>query len=289
MQVTMLPDVVARPRRVAVGEFDGVHLGHREVIAGNDTVLTFEPHPLAVVRPEAAPRLLTSLDAKAELIARQGVQELVLIPFDERFAAQTPQEFIDHVLVERVCATHVSVGENFRFGHGAAGDPEMLAADPRFDTRIVRLVEVDGEIISSSHIRALVTAGDVEHAARFLGAPFQLRGEVMTGDRRGRELGYPTANIVPREGFVAPGNGVYAGWANEHPAAINVGVRPTFQSALGLLVEPYLLDFDGDLYGQELKVAFVERLRGEQKFDSVDALKEQMAADVDRTRALLAP
>ena len=140
MQVTMLPDVVARPRRVAVGEFDGVHLGHREVIAGNDTVLTFEPHPLAVVRPEAAPRLLTTLEAKAELIAQLGVEELVLIPFDERFAAQTPQEFIDHVLVERLRATHVSVGENFRFGHGAAGDTDMLASDPRFDTRVVQLV-----------------------------------------------------------------------------------------------------------------------------------------------------
>ena len=156
MQVTWLPDAEPRPRRVAVGEFDGVHLGHREVIAGNDTVLTFEPHPLAVVRPEAAPKLLMSLDAKADPIAQLGVRELVVIPFDESFAAQMPEAFIDEVLVGRLQADHVSVGENFRFGHRATGDPELLAADPRFETRVVTLVEVDGEVVSSSHIRALV-------------------------------------------------------------------------------------------------------------------------------------
>ncbi len=286
MQVTMLADVEARPRRVAVGEFDGVHLGHREVIAGNDTVLTFEPHPLAVVRPEAAPRLLNTLEAREELIAQLGVRELVLIPFDEHFAAQTPQEFIDHVLVERLQATHVSVGENFRFGHGAAGDTDMLAADPRFDTRVVRLVEVDGEIVSSSHIRALVTAGDVEHAARFLGRPFQLRGEVVTGDRRGRELGFPTANIVPDEQFVCPGHGVYAARADGTCAAVSVGVRPTFGSGRALLVEAFLLDFDGDLYGATLQVDFLARLRGERRFDTAEALIEQMEIDVAQTRRI---
>src|ERR1700755_2767167 len=153
MQVTMLSEVRERPQRVAVGEFDGVHLGHREVIRGSDTVLTFEPHPLRVVRAEAAPKLLPSLEAKAELIAELGVEELVVIPFDEGFAHQTPEEFIDHILIERLCATRVSVGENFRFGHKAAGDPTMLAADGRFETREVALVEVDGEIVSSSHIR----------------------------------------------------------------------------------------------------------------------------------------
>src|SRR5438309_10922860 len=141
MRTTMLPDAEPRPRKVAVGEFDGVHLGHREVIKGNDTVLTFEPHPLQVVRPEAAPRLLTSFEAKTELIASLGVRELVVIPFDQGFAAQTPQEFIDHVLVDALQATHVSVGENFRFGHRAAGDSQALAADTRFDTRVVALVE----------------------------------------------------------------------------------------------------------------------------------------------------
>jgi riboflavin kinase/FMN adenylyltransferase len=286
MQVTMLADVEARPRRVAVGEFDGVHLGHREVIAGNDTVLTFEPHPLAVVRPEAAPRLLTTLDAKAELIATLGVQELVLIPFDERFAAQTPEEFIDHILVERLQATHVSVGENFRFGHGAAGDTDMLRADPRFETRVVRLVEVDGEIVSSSHIRALVSAGDVEHAARFLGSPFQMRGEVVTGDRRGRDLGFPTANLVPDEEFVCPGHGVYAARADGRCAAVSVGVRPTFGTGRAVLVEAFLLDFEGDLYGQMLRVDFLARLRGERRFDTVEGLVEQMQLDVEQTRRL---
>jgi riboflavin kinase/FMN adenylyltransferase len=286
MQVTMLADVQARPRRVAVGEFDGVHLGHREVIAGSDTVLTFEPHPLAVVRPEAAPRLLTSLDAKVELIATLGVRELVVIPFNEQFAAQTPEEFIDHVLVERLCATHVSVGENFRFGHGAAGDTDMLGADQRFETRVVRLVEVDGEIVSSSHIRALVSAGAVEHAARFLGSPFQLRGEVVTGDRRGRELGFPTANIVPDEELVCPGHGVYAARADGRCAAVSVGVRPTFGTGRAVLVEAYILDFDGDLYGQVLRVDFLGRLRGERRFATVEALVEQMDLDVEATRRL---
>ena len=286
MQVTMLADVEARPRRVAVGEFDGVHLGHREVIAGNDTVLTFEPHPLAVVRPGAAPRLLTTLDAKAELIAGLGVQELVLIPFDERFAAQTPQEFIDHILVDRLQATHVSVGENFRFGHGAAGDTAMLSADPRFETRVVRIVEVDGEIVSSSHIRALVTAGDVEHAARFLGSPFQMRGEVVSGDRRGRELGFPTANIVPDDELVCPGHGIYAARADGRCAAVSVGVRPTFGTGRAVLVEAFLLEFDGDLCGRTLRVDFLARLRGERRFDTVEALIAQMQLDVEETRRL---
>jgi riboflavin kinase / FMN adenylyltransferase len=255
------------------------------VIAGNDTVLTFEPHPLAVIRPEASPRLLTSLPAKIELIEQLGVQELVVIPFDERFAAQGPREFIDHVLVAKLGATHVSVGENFRFGHGAAGHTDMLAADPRFATRVVKLVEVDGEIVSSSHIRALVSAGDVEHAARFLGSPFQMRGEVVSGDQRGRELGFPTANIVPQEELVYPGHGIYAARAHDACAAVSVGVRPTFGTGRAVLVEAYLLDRDEDLYGRILRIDFIARLRGERRFDSVKALVEQMNIDVEQTRA----
>ncbi len=286
MRVTELMDVEPRPRRVAVGEFDGVHLGHREVIAGNDTVLTFEPHPLRVVRPEAAPKLLTSLEVKAELIAGLGVEELVVIRFDDTFAAQGPLEFIDHVLVERLAATRVSVGENFRFGHRAAGDPALLAADPRFETRIVPLVEVDGEIVSSSHIRGLVLAGEVELAARFLGAPFQVRGEVVLGDRRGRELGFPTANMVPDEALVCPGHGVYVARADGSCAAVSVGVRPTFGTGRAVLIETYLLDRDVDLYGQVLRVDFLSRIRGERRFDTVEALVEQMHRDVARTREL---
>jgi riboflavin kinase/FMN adenylyltransferase len=284
MQVTQLADTEPRPRRVAVGEFDGVHLGHRKVIAGSDTVLTFEPHPLQVVRPEAAPKLLTSLDEKAELIAALGVAELVVIPFDRGFSKQTPEEFVEHVLVERLRATRVSAGENFRFGNGAAGDTDMLRADGRFETNIVPLVEVDGEIVSSSHIRGLVLAGEVELATRFLGAPFQLRGEVVTGDRRGRELGFPTANIVPDEALVCPGHGVYAARVDGTCAAVSVGVRPTFGTGRGVLVEAYLLDTDVDLYGRVLRIDFMARLRGERRFDSVEALIEQMQRDVEDTR-----
>ena len=286
MNVTMLSEVRERPRRVAVGEFDGVHLGHREVIRGNDTVLTFEPHPLRVVRPEAAPKLLTSLEAKAELIAGLGVEELVVIPFDDGFAHQSPEEFVEHVLVERLHATHVSVGENFRFGHLAAGEPEMLAADGRFQTRVVPLVEVDGEIVSSSQIRGLVVSGEVALAARLLGAPFQMRGEVVRGDQRGRTLGFPTANLVPDEALVCPGHGIYAARTPEACAAVSIGVRPTFGTGRAPLVEAYLLDWDRDLYGQTLRIDFLERLRGERRFDSPDALVEQMRADVERTREL---
>jgi riboflavin kinase/FMN adenylyltransferase len=289
MQVTMLADTQPRPRRVAVGEFDGVHLGHREVIAGNDTVLTFEPHPLAVIRPEAAPKLLTSLEVKIELVAALGVRELVVIPFDDRFGNQSPQEFIDHVLVDQLLATHVSVGENFYFGHGAAGDTDMLAADRRFETRVVTLVEVDGEIVSSSHIRGLVLAGEVDQAARFLGAPFALRGEVVHGDKRGRTLGFPTANLVPDEHLVCPGHGVYAARAGGACAAVSIGVRPTFGSGRAVIVEAYLLDRDEDLYGSTLQIDFLSRLRGERRFDSVEALVEQMHLDVEQTRLLCGP
>jgi riboflavin kinase/FMN adenylyltransferase len=286
MRITTLAEAQERPRRVAVGEFDGVHLGHREVIRGSDTVLTFDPHPLQVVRPEAAPRLLTSLDVKAELIAGLGVEELVVLEFDERFAHQSPQEFIEHVLVGKLVATRVSVGENFRFGHRAAGDPPLLEADGRFETRVVPLVEVDGEVVSSSHIRGLVLAGEVELATRFLGAPFQLRGEVVVGDRRGRTLGFPTANIVPDESLVYPGHGVYAARADGSCAAVNVGVRPTFGTGRGVLVEAYLIDRDVELYGSNLGIEFLYRLRGERRFDSIDALVAQMRQDVERTRQL---
>jgi riboflavin kinase/FMN adenylyltransferase len=258
------------------------------VISGSDTVLTFNPHPLQVIRPEAGPKLLTSIDVKAELIAELGVQELVVIPFDERFAHQTPAEFIDQVLVQRLNAELVAVGENFRFGHRAAGDPGLLAADRRFQTRVVPLVEVEGEVVSSSHIRGLVLAGEVERAARFLGAPFQTQGEVVQGDQRGRTLGFPTANIVPDEALVCPGHGVYAAYADGAPAAVSVGVRPTFGTGRGVLIEAYLIDRDVDLYGRRLRIQFLRRLRGERRFDTAHSLIAQMEEDVERTRSLLA-
>jgi len=287
MQITKLEDVRQRPRRVALGEFDGVHAGHREVIAGNDTVLTFEPHPAIVVRPDRAPRLLTSLDVKIELIAGLGVQELVIVPFDASFARQEPAEFVDSVLVRALTATHVSVGANFRFGHGARGDAALLAADPRFETNVVPLVSIDGVEVSSTLIRSLVEQGDVAAATRLLGAPFRIASAVVPGDQRGRELGFPTANLIPDPIYVAPAYGVYAARAGDHLAAVNVGVRPTFGEGLVPLVEAYLIDFAGDLYGQTLTVEFIERLRGELRFDSAQDLITQMAADVERTRELL--
>jgi riboflavin kinase/FMN adenylyltransferase len=291
VKITRLPDVAPRPRRVAVGTFDGVHRGHREVIAGSDTVLTFEPHPTSVVAPGAGPRLLTDLGRKAELVASLGVGELVVIPFDREFAARSAQQFVDDVLVGALGATHVSVGENFRFGHKAQGDSDLLAADERFETRIVELLEVDGEVVSSSHIRGLVLGGAVEYAGHLLGDPFTIAGEVAHGDERGRELGYPTANIVPDVAFVTPGHGVYAAMARTadrvaHVSAVSIGVRPTFVTGRGELIEAFLLDFDGDLYGQTLELAFRKRLRGEKRFESVDALVDQMALDVEAARAI---
>ncbi len=285
MQVTSLPDAEPRPRRVAIGEFDGVHLGHRRVIAGSDTVVTFDPHPRTVVSPEAAPKLLTSLAVKIDLVASLGVAELVVIPFDRDFAVLEPRDFIDRVLVERLRATHVSVGENFRFGHRAGGDTRVLAADSRFETRVFPLVEEQGEVVSSSHVRGLVLAGEVRQAATFLGAPFELRGRVVHGDRRGRELGYPTANLVPDDALVCPGHGVYACRAGDRCAAVNVGVRPTFETGRGVLVEAHLLDWEGDLYGSELRLQFLARLRGERRFDDVASLVDQMAGDVENARA----
>jgi len=291
VKVTRLPDADPRPRRVAVGTFDGVHRGHREVIRGADTVLTFDPHPLSVIAPARTPRLLTTLERKAELVAGLGVGELVVVPFDEAFAERTAQEFVDGVLVEALGATHVTVGENFRFGHGAVGDAARLAADPRFETRIAPLLEVDGEVVSSSHIRGLVLGGAVEYADELLGAPFTLTREVVHGDKRGRELGFPTANLLPADGFVTPGHGIYACRATvaagpTYAAATNVGVRPMFETGRGELIEAYLLDFDADIYGQPLRLEFLKRLRGEKRFDSVETLVEQMACDVDEARAI---
>jgi riboflavin kinase/FMN adenylyltransferase len=286
MKVTTLDQAEPRPRRVAVGVFDGVHLGHREVISDADTVLTFDPHPLTVIQPAAAPKLLTGLDVKAELAGELGARELVVIPFDAQFARRSAQDFVDRVLVERLGATHVAVGRNFRFGHKAAGDTALLESDERFETRVVDLVEVEGETVSSSHIRGLVAAGEVAHAIAFLGRPFQVRGEVVRGDGRGRELGWPTANLVPDERLVRPDMGVYACRANGHPAAINIGVRPQFETGRGVLVEAHLLDFEGDLYGRELRIDFLERLRGERLFPSVEALVEQIGRDVERAREI---
>jgi len=289
VKVTRLPDLErGGTRTVAVGTFDGVHLGHRRVIEGSESVLTFDPHPVSVVAPQHTPRLLTTLPRKAELIASLGVEELMVIPFDPDFASRSAASFIDDVLVGALGAVEVSIGENFRFGHRAQGDPELLRADGRFRTVVHPLLEMDGEVVSSSHIRGLLQAGDVVEAGRLLGAPFEVAGEVRHGDARGRLLGFPTANMVPLDGLAYPGHGVYACLADGRPAAVSIGVRPTFTTGRAELIEAYILDFDGDLYGSVLTVEFLERLRGERRFDSAEALVAQMQEDVARTREIVA-
>jgi riboflavin kinase/FMN adenylyltransferase len=300
MKVTLLHEVdpESGPRSVAIGTFDGVHLGHREVIRGSDTVLTFDPHPLAVIHPEATPKLLNTFAVKRDLLADLGVDELVVIPFDRAFSEQSAEDFVHHVLIDKLRAERVSVGENFRFGKGAKGTEQLLRAHSEFETHVTPLVEVAGETISSTQIRGLVAAGEVRQAAAFLGRPFLFEGQVVEGDRRGRELGMRTANLVPDDRLVTPGHGVYAAWAHlmphpAHPAepgasglpaAVNVGVRPTFATGRGLLVEAHLIGFEGDIYGQTLRIAFLERMRGERAFESVDALVAQMNRDVDQAR-----
>lgn len=280
IKVTSLSDVEPRARRVAIGTFDGVHVGHREVIEGADTVLTFEPHPVSVIHPEAAPKLIMPFQLKRDVIDGLGVSEIVVIPFDREFASIAPEEFCSHVLVERLGAQTVSVGENFRFGAKAMGTPEMLAGREEFTTRTVPLIEVAGETVSSTRIRAAVAAGDMRTARLCLGAPFLFEGEVVAGDRRGRKLGFPTANLVPDEHFVYPGHGIYAAFANGRPAAVSIGVRPTFESGRGVLIETHIIDHEEDLYGKQVRLAFIERLRGEKRFVDTDELIEQMHRDV---------
>jgi riboflavin kinase / FMN adenylyltransferase len=239
-----------------------------------------------VIHPEATPKLIATLPVKRDLIAGLGVEELVVIPFDKSFSEQSAEDFVQHVLIDRLGAKRVSVGENFRFGKGARGTPEFLRSHDEFETPVVPLVEAAGETISSSHIRGLVAAGEVSAAAEFLGGPFLFEGVVVPGDRRGRELGMPTANLVPDDAYVCPGHGVYAAWANGYPAAVNVGVRPTFATGRGLLVEAHLIGFDGELYGETLRIAFLERLRGEKRFDSVDELVAQMNRDAEEAKRI---
>lgn len=289
-RITALADVHPRPRTIAIGMFDGVHRGHRAVIEGADTVVTFDPHPMAVLRPENVPGQLTTLPQKAAILGALGVQELVLVPFTHETAALTAETFVDEVIVGRLDARGVRIGENFRFGRAALGTPELLAADSRFDTTVVPVLTIDDEIVSSTRIRRLITAGDVHTAARLLGAPYTLGGTVVQGEQRGRTLGFPTANLLPPPGRVLPDHGVYACRATvedaEHPAAVSIGVRPQFESTFGVLVEAYLLDYSGDLYGRPIELEFLERLRGEQKFAGVDELIAQIQRDVDDTRRI---
>lgn len=295
-----------------IGVFDGVHRGHQAIIAKAvkeaaelgvpSALLTFVPHPSEVVRPGSHPPVLTTIVRRAELVESLGVDVFCALPFTLEFSRMAPDEFVHHALVERLHAASVIVGENFRFGHRAAGNVELLQRLGRtfgFHASGVELLQEGDQPLSATYVRSCVTAGDVVTAAQVLGRPHRVDGVVERGDRRGRELGYPTANLRTEPFAAVPADGVYAGrvvrldeWgrtADAPPlgiAAISVGTNPTFE-VRQRRVEAYVLDFDGDLYGDALGVEFVRRLRGMEKFDDVDALVAQMAVDVDQTRALL--
>ena len=294
------------PTVVTVGNFDGVHLGHQHVIrrARQDAddrgaelvVVTFDPHPFAVLRPEHAPVMLTPLDERLRRLGDLDVDAVLVLPFSVEMAAWTPEEFIDRVLVGALHATAVVVGANFRFGHRAAGDVALLVEAGR-----ARGFEVDGlaldggpQVWSSTYVRGCLAAGDVEGAAEALGRSFRVRGVVVEGDRRGRELGYPTANVPTSATAAAPADGVYAGWlrrvdtGERWPAAISVGTNPTFDGERQRRVESYVLDRDDlRLYGVEVEVEFVTRLREMARFDGVEELLAAMSDDVRRTREVL--
>ncbi|MGY1733955.1 bifunctional riboflavin kinase/FAD synthetase [Geodermatophilus sp. SYSU D01045] len=298
---------------VTVGMYDGVHRGHQQLIGTAVAraralhrpcvLVTFDPHPTEVVRPGSHPAILTSLDRKAELVAGLGVDGMCVLPFTPEFSRLTPEEFAHGVLVEQLHAAAVVVGENFTYGHKAAGNVATLAQEGRrfgFAVEGIPLAgdaSADGEVtISSTYIRACVAAGDMESAARALGRPHRVDGVVVRGDRRGRELGYPTANVECPPFTAIPADGVYAGslvtrdpagrTRDSRPAAVSVGTNPTFQGSRRT-VEAHVLDFAGDLYGEHVGVEFVSRLRPMAAFSGVEELVTAMADDVVRTRAVL--
>jgi len=289
---------------VTVGVFDGVHLGHQELIScavarGRErrlpTVLvTFDPHPAELIRPGSHPARLTSLRRRADLVAELGVDAFCVLPFTAELSRQEPAEFAHEVLVERLHAADVMVGRNFTFGHRAAGDVTLLTTLGQrfgFGVQGLDLIREDSITYSSTYIRACIDAGDVTAAAAALGRPHRVEGVVVHGDHRGRDLGYPTANIATAPYTALPADGVYAGrfaiGERLLGTAISVGTNPTF-SGRERSVEAYVLDADENFYGFDVAVDFEHRLRGQERFDDVDALIERMGRDVDRTRELLA-
>ncbi len=293
---------------VTIGNFDGVHLGHQHVIRRAGEVadelgvarvvaVTFDPHPIAVLRPEHAPPTLTTVAARVELLAAAGIDDVLVIPFSREIAAWSPEQFIQDILVDALHAKAVVVGANFRFGSRAAGDVSTLREAGDKHDFVTEGIALDGgpQVWSSTYVRNCLAAGDVEGATEALGRPFTVRGEVVEGDRRGRELGYPTANVPTSGMHAAPADGVYAGWLRRLdtddeplPAAISVGTNPTFDGARERRVESYVLDRDDlELYGVTVEVSFVARLRGMVRFHSVDALVETMHDDVARARQVL--
>jgi riboflavin kinase/FMN adenylyltransferase len=288
---------------VTIGVFDGVHRGHQEIIGHavkrardlgvQSVVLTFDPHPAEVVRPGSHPAVLTSPTRKAELIEALGADVLCVIPFTPDFSRLPAEEFVHDVLVEHLHATLVVVGENFRFGHRAQGDIEQLRRLGRTFGYLVEdapLVASDGVVFSSTYIRACVDAGDVRAAAAALGRPHRIEGVVVRGDQRGRQLGYPTANLLCEGRTAVPADGVYATWlvrrGQRRMAAVSIGSNPTF-SGRERRVEAYVLDFEGDLYGERVALDFVEQLREMRRYDGIEPLIAQIEQDVADTRDLL--
>ncbi|MCW2665042.1 MAG: riboflavin kinase/FMN adenylyltransferase [Frankiales bacterium] len=289
---------------VTIGVFDGVHRGHQLIIGRAveraaelgvpSVLLTFDPHPSEVVRPGSHPPVLTSQRYRAELVEALGVDVVCVLPFTREFSRLTPDEFVHAVLVEHLHARGVVVGENFRYGHKAAGDVAALTAAGRkfgFTVEGVPLQGTGETTWSSTYVRSCVDAGDVHAAAAALGRDHRVEGVVVRGDQRGREIGYPTANLEPQPWAAVPADGVYAGrLVRRHevlPAAISIGTNPTF-SGVERRVEAYVLDFAGDLYGEHVGLDFTARLRDTLRFDGIDPLVEQMARDVERTRELVA-
>jgi riboflavin kinase / FMN adenylyltransferase len=297
---------------VTIGAYDGVHLGHRSVIrlvrqraaerGLRSAVVTFDRHPAAVVRPESAPRLLTDLEQKLELLADTGIDYCLVITFDEARSQESAEDFVREVLVDCLNAADVVVGEDFHFGHRRAGNVPLLrrlGGELGFEVDGIELVGAEsgpggGQApVSSTRIRRALVEGDLALANQLLGRDYEVRGVVALGDKRGRELGFPTANVSVPGDILLPADGIYAGWferpdGSVHASAISLGRRPTFYvEAHVSLLEAHLLDFDGDLYGEHAKVRFVARLRDEVRFDSAEALVEQIGRDVDRARELL--
>jgi riboflavin kinase/FMN adenylyltransferase len=297
---------------VTIGVFDGIHRGHQSIIGEAvrladergvpSVLLTFVPHPSEVVRPGSHPAVLTTIVRRAELVEELGVDVFCPLPFTLEFSRMAPDEFIHEALVARLHTSAVVVGENFRFGHKAAGDVGLLSRLGQtfgFTTDGVPLLSEDDTVLSATFVRSCVTAGDMRTATRVLGRPHRVDGVVERGDQRGRGLGFPTANLRTEQWTAVPADGVYAGrvvrldeWGRTVPggelgsAAISVGTNPTFE-VRQRRVEAYVLDFEGDLYGTTLGIEFVERLRGMERFDGVDSLVAQMHKDVEQTRALL--
>lgn len=300
------------PAVVTIGVFDGVHLGHQRIVgraieAGAElslpvAVMTFSPHPDEVVRPGSHPPLLCTLRRRIDLLASLGVDAVCVVPFTLEFSRLGPEEFVQTVLADRLHARRVVVGINFRFGHRARGDVDLLAElGEKYDFAAegVPLLAEDGVAVSSSSLRGQLRAGDVAGAARGLGRPHRVEGIVVRGHRRGRALGFPTANLETADHTAIPADGVYAGWlatldddgrdTERWPAAISVGTNPTFEGK-HRVVEAHALDRDDlDLYGVHVAVDFTARLRDMTRFDSAEALVEQMRQDVDQARALLVP